>query len=323
MFFDFSGLMNNAIGITSDMQWKLIDTIIIFIVAWIMQYLLFFTIGKQVKDPKMRYKWRKLISYTLGSLAIIVAASFWVKGIADLATFVGLVSAGLAVALKEPLGDIAGWVFILWRKPFDIGDRIQIGEFKGDVIDRRIFMFTILEVGNWVEEEQSTGRIIHIPNGRVFIDGIANYNKGFDFIWNEIPVHITFESNWEKALELLDEVVQHDVLHLSAEEERQVKEKAEQMMIFYNKLTPKVYLCVDERGIVLTIRYLCNIRNRRGSSEIVWKDILTAFKRETDIHFAYPTQRVYYNPNERKEATSSTKSEKGLPNLLKDFLGGN
>lgn len=323
MFFDFSGLMNNAIGITSDIQWKLIDTIIIFIVAWIMQYLLFFTIGKQVKDAKIRYKWRKLISYTLGSVAIIVAASFWVKGIADLATFVGLVSAGLAVALKEPLGDIAGWIFILWRKPFDIGDRIQIGEFKGDVVDRRIFMFTILEVGNWVEEEQSTGRIIHIPNGKVFIDGIANYNKGFDFIWNEIPVHITFESNWEKALEILDEVVQHDVLHLSAEEERRVKEKAEQMMIFYKKLTPKVYLCVDERGIVLTIRYLCNIRNRRGSAEIIWKDILTAFKRQSDIHFAYPTQRVYYNPTESKETTSSTKGEKGLPNLLKDFLGGN
>lgn len=91
--------------------------------------------------------------------------------------------------------------------------------------------------------------------------------------------------------------------------------------IFYSKLTPKVYLSVDERGIVLMIRYLCNIRNRRGSSEIIWKDVLKGFATESDIHFAYPTQRVYYNPAENKTITT-TKVDKGLPSLLKDFLSG-
>ena len=67
----------------------------------------------------------------------------------------------------------------------------------------RIFMFTLMEIGNWVDADQSTGRVIHIPNGKVFKEVLANYSKGFQYIWNEIPVLVTFESNWKKAKEIL------------------------------------------------------------------------------------------------------------------------
>lgn len=67
------------------------------------------------------------------------------------------------------------WLFILWRRPFELGDRIQIGEDAGDVIDSRIFQFTILEIGNWVAADQSTGRLIHIPNQSVFTTPLANH----------------------------------------------------------------------------------------------------------------------------------------------------
>jgi small-conductance mechanosensitive channel len=77
-----------------------------------------------------------------------------------MSTFLGLVAAGIAVALKDPLTNLAGWLFILWRRPFTAGDRVQIGEHKGDVIDLRLFRFTLLEIGNWVHADQSTGRLL-------------------------------------------------------------------------------------------------------------------------------------------------------------------
>lgn len=109
--------------------------------------------------------------------------------------------------MRDPLINFAGWMFIMLRKPFVVGDRIQIGEHRGDVIDTRIFQFTMVEIGNWVDSDQSTGRIIHIPNGWVFNHSTANYSQGFAFIWNELPIIITFESNWEKAKKILTAVV--------------------------------------------------------------------------------------------------------------------
>ncbi|NIP82375.1 MAG: mechanosensitive ion channel, partial [Gemmatimonadetes bacterium] len=89
-----------------------------------------------------------------------------------------------------------------------VGDRIQIGAHAGDVIDQRIFQFIVLEIGNWVDADQSTGRIIHIPNGLVFREPLANYTRGMQYIWNEIRVLVTFESNWKRAKQILDEIVQ-------------------------------------------------------------------------------------------------------------------
>ena len=60
-------------------------------------------------------------------------------------------------------------------------------------------MFSLMEIGNWVDAEQSTGRVIHVPNGKIFSEPLANYTDGFQYIWNEIPVLVTFESDWKKS----------------------------------------------------------------------------------------------------------------------------
>ena len=74
--------------------------------------------------------------------------------------------------------NFAGWIYLLWQAPFKIGDRIQIQDHQGDVIDIGVFKFTLLEIGNWVDANQSTGRMIRIPNADVFNQPIANYSKG-------------------------------------------------------------------------------------------------------------------------------------------------
>ena len=89
---------------------------------------------------------------------------------------------------ERPSCKSGGLGFIIWRHPFRVGDRIQVGDQAGDVIDLRIFQFSLMEIGNWVAADQSTGRIIHVPNGIVFTHPLANYSLGFDYIWNEIPI---------------------------------------------------------------------------------------------------------------------------------------
>src|SRR3990172_145312 len=103
-----------------------------------------------------------------------------------------------------------------------------------------------MEVGNWVDADQSTGRIIYITNGKVFTEPQANYSKGwFQYIWNEIPVLITFESNWQKAKTALQQIAERHAAHLSALAQDRLREASRKFMIFYLNLSPTVYTSVE------------------------------------------------------------------------------
>ncbi|MEL7331730.1 MAG: mechanosensitive ion channel domain-containing protein [Cyanobacteria bacterium J06560_2] len=250
-------------------------------------------INEQVSDLRHRYAWRKWIGYISFGLYGLTLVVLWLPNIQGLSTFLGLFAAGVAVVLRDPLVNLISWLFILWRQPFRMGDRIQIGNHSGDVIDIAIFKFTLMEIGNWVETDQSTGRIIHIPNGHVFKDAIANYSQGFKYIWHEIPVLITFESDWEAAKAILFTQVNAHAEHLSGSAEEHLRKAGQKYMISYSKLTPTVYTTVRDSGILLTMRYLCEPRRRRGSEQVLWENILREFAKNDDISLAYPTHRFY------------------------------
>jgi len=276
---------------------QLIASIVLVFGLWCLYRLLYHLIWRRTEDVTLRYRWRKGIVYAMWSVAAVVLLAIWLglgpESVRSAGTFLGLLSAGLAIALRDLIADVAGWFFIVWRRPFTMGDRIQIGDLSGDVIDIRIFQFTLLEIGNWVDADQSTGRIVHVPNGRILTDTLANYSRGFHYIWDEIPVLITFESNWQKAKKLLLETANRYAASLSASAEEQVKESAKRFAIQYTKLTPTVYTSVRDSGVLLTIRFLCEPRSRRGSEEAIWEDILMTFAKVEDIELAYPTRRFF------------------------------
>ncbi len=253
------------------------------------------------------YFWHKLVSYATVSVMVVIVGAIWLYGIKNLATFLGLLSAGLAVALREPIVDIAGWLFILAKHPFTLGDRIEIDAMQGDVIDIGPLYFSVMEIGRWVDAEQSTGRIIHIPNNRVFTSSIANYTQQFPYIWDEIPVLITFESNWEKAKDILTKIIADYAIAFTEVEEREVRELATRYYIKLGSLTPTVYTSVVDSGVQLTMRYLTPARQRRDRGQQIWEEVLRAFAREDDIDLAYNTQRVFYNPREGKPGAGGPK----------------
>ena len=298
--------IKNILGVSPDIQYKIIESLIsIILTIGIQRLIKRFWISK-IEDIKVRYQWQKISLYLAVFLVIILLSNVWLQLFGSVGTFLGLVSAGIAIALKDPLVNMVAWFFILIRQPFKVGDRIQIGKNSGDVIDIRLFQFSINEIGNWVDADQSTGRIIHIPNGIVFTEPQANYTAGFQYIWNEIPILVTFESDWKKAKQILTDIVNHHGLLLGDEADRQIKEAAKRFLIFYSMLTPIVYTSVKDSGVMLTLRYMCDPRERRLTSEKIWEDILEKFAQCDDIDFAYPTQRFYNNSTEGKAGTSPT-----------------
>ncbi len=295
-------------GFSPEAQSRIISSVLIISILWIIRLVLIQIVNRRSEEAQIRYRWQKYSAYTAAIIGILLVIRVWFEGIQSLATYFGLLSAGLAIALKDLVASMAGWLFIMWRSPIAVGDRIQIGEYKGDVIDIRLFKFTLLEIGNWVDADQSTGRIIHIPNSMILSDTLANYTKGFQFIWNEIPVLVTFESNWKKAKDLLMEIGSHHALHLTADAEKKIKQASKKFLIFYTSLSPAVYTTVKDCGVLLTIRYLISPRKRRGSEQEIWEDILDKFADCEDIDFAYPTQRFYDNVAEgKKEARADQK----------------
>ena len=297
-----TNFLTDNIGISSENQEKILYSVIILLVLYIIRFAILKLAWRFTEDPKSRYTWRRSVSFTIGLLTVILIGSVWIRAIGQFGAFLGLLTAGLAIALKDPLTNIAGWVFILTRKPFTLGDRVQIGQHKGDVIDLRLFQFTLLEIGNWVDADQSTGRIIHLPNGSIFTQAQANYSAGFQFIWNEIPVLITYESDWKKARDLLQKIVNEYAHELSADAEKRIIEASKKYMIFYQYLTPIVYTTVKESGILLTMRYVCDPRKRRVTEHEIWEAVLVSFAENPDIEFAYPTQRFYNRPSEKDDA---------------------
>lgn len=279
---------------------RLLASTLIILLILVIRWVVLRIALRQVKELRSRYRWRKTSSYTASIIGIFLVGSMWISGLNTLSTFLGLVSAGIAIALRDPLVGLAGWGFMLWRRPFQVGDRINIGKHTGDVIDIRLFQFTMLEIGNWVHADQSTGRIIHIPNGVVFTEPITSYTTGFHHIWIELPVLVTYESDWQKAKKILEDIANQYGLEITETAEKKLRKASERFMIYYNKLTPIVYTSVESDGVLLTIRCLAEPRKRRSVEQFIWEEVLKRFAENDDIDFAYRTQRIYNNRLEGK-----------------------
>lgn len=248
---------------------------------------------RNIEDVNSRFKWQKTANYIIYTLGFLMVGSIWSRAFGSLATVVGLASAGVVVALSSPLTNLAAWIYILVKRPFDVGDRIELADVRGDVIDRGVFQIVLLEIGEWVDADQSTGRILFIPNQQIFSENLVNYSSGIGYIWNEIKVKITFESNWREAKRILRQIADKvDDPYIDTALDG-LDEVTKRYPIRYSSLSPIVYTSVIDTGILLTVRYLCGPRMKRGTQQAIWEEALDRFAERDDIMFAYPTQRFY------------------------------
>jgi len=267
-----------------------LGTVLVFLMVRIlvMRYM-----GRRVEDHDAAYRARKIVNYVTTTLLLILLAIIWIDAFENLPTFLGLLSAGIAIALSDVLKNMAGWFFILARRPFQVGDRVEITGLIGDVVDVRLFRFSLMEVGGWVDAEQSTGRLVHVPNGIVFTQPVANYTEGFPFIWDELAVLVTFESDWKLAEQLMRDMLYTEAPDVEGAAGARIRETARRYSIRVGTLTPTVYVSVRDSGVLLTARYLVETRTRRGRADRIWRAVLDAFAETPTVELAYPTVRTY------------------------------
>jgi len=248
-------------------------------------------VTRSVRDEIRRHKARRTISYMTQIVAVLIVIVTW-AGKFNLQLLIGLASVGLALALQNVILSFAGWIKIVLSRPFDIGDRIQAGEHIGDVIDIGLLHTYILEVGNWVGADQSTGRVAYIPNSVVFTQTVFNYTQGFPYVWHELPVLVTFESDWRRAKMILEDLVTRQSRDMSEKVRTLIQRMKRDYPIRYSHLHPIVYTTVRDSGVLLTVRYLTEARERRQWEADLCEEILDAFAKEPTINFAYPTYRM-------------------------------
>lgn len=255
-----------------------------------------------VHEDKRRFRFKKSVKYFTTIIAflwiIILYNSHIEKGQPLYLFIIGAMLATLAIGMRDLIANIVGWMIIASHKGFQTGDRIQLGDTIGDVIDIGLIRTTIAEIGSWADHgEQSTGRLISVPNSVILTKEIINYNRGFDTMWNEIEIMVTFESNWEKAEHILSEIATFDFEKRKdsfAEKMRIVKRD---FMVTYNYISPKVYVTIVDSGVRLVVRHMVYIRERRTVSDEIARTILKSFNKEPDIDFAYNTVRYFNGPS--------------------------
>jgi small-conductance mechanosensitive channel len=124
-------------------------------------------------------------------------------------------------------------------------------------------------------------------------------HHGYPYIWNEMPVMVTFESDWRKAERILGDILASAAPDVD-EGVRKYEQRVERFILSHPDTKPSIYTWVADSGVVLTLRYMVEPEHRRSSEREIWEAILDAFAPHWDIDFAYPTQREYLNHMEGK-----------------------
>ncbi|MCY6959105.1 mechanosensitive ion channel family protein [Clostridium brassicae] len=263
---------------------KLIITLITFIIFHFINKNIFKLIDKIDLTSKKTIKYKKVISITSKVICIIIIIPVWIYESKDILTFLGLFSAGLAFAFKDLVSNFLGWIIISSRKPFDVGDRINIGDSTGDVLEIDWFYTTIIEVTQTNKTYgQSTGRLVYIPNIKLISTDVINETNTFPYTWNELDIVLTNNSNWEKAKSLIMDIAQKKLGDIEIEAKDSLEIASKTHPIYYSNLSHTVYTSIDEGKIILTLRFICRSRNFRNLEHDIVENILIEFKKHDDI----------------------------------------
>ena len=219
----------------------------------------------------------KIIRYALNFLVLLIAIFSYSGAWDSFGITIGLISAALGWALQKPITGIAGWMMVVIKRPFSIGDRIIIGGIRGDVIDITLTHIHIAEIGGIVAGEENSGRITLVPNSILFEQNIINYTSQEDYILDQVTVTITHQSNLDKAIE----ICKNSARKITAD------------IIDFTGKEPYIRTYMNPSGINIHIRYLSFAKRLEEISSNVSKEIYTEFRKEKDIEFAYQHLKVF------------------------------
>lgn len=251
-------------------------------------------ITHHIEDVNRRHVVRKSVTYAYVILLVFVAVALFADWLTGLGAILALLVAGAAVALQDVLKSIVGWLYLSGKAGIEIGSRIEVNGIIGDVIDIGMLKTTMLEVGGTlVYGRQSTGRLVTVPNYRILSDSVLISTASSPFLWNEVRIVVTFESDWRRAEEILKDVGNEIHAQVAPDLQRGFRYLERRYAFKYGALTPIVYVSIGESGVELTLRFLVHVRRRRGAIDHASRRILAALATEPNVRIAYTTYRLY------------------------------
>ena len=231
-------------------------------------------IVRTIRDAKTRYSIRKATSIVYLLVFVLVLIRIWIEDSEALLVSYGLIGAGIAIALQDVFKNFVGGIIVFSSGTYRVGDRIEIDSRFGDVIDIGLMYTTLLEIREWVEGDQATGRLTILPNGKVISGVIHNYTKDHSFIWDEIELPITYGCDWKYAIERFSAVIETEAAELTKHAEKDMAKIMTKYYLPKRGVEPAIFLTLTDNWINLSIRYIALVRERRVLRDRIYRKLL-------------------------------------------------
>jgi small-conductance mechanosensitive channel len=225
-----------------------------------------------------------LLKFLFIFFLIIMVIALYYGTLGDLSFIAGLLTVALGFSLQRPISSVVAWLILITRRPFDIGDRIIISDIKGDVTNITLTHIFLDEVGGTIEGEERSGRRAMVPTNVIFEHAIINYTQQDDYILVEIITLITYESNLDKAEQLITAAVEKIMRPYWETFPERIEKK------------PHIRLQFRDSGIEVTIRYHTIAMKRNEIATNIRREIFHQIRQTPDVEIAYPhTELLFRN----------------------------
>jgi small-conductance mechanosensitive channel len=268
---------------------SVIGTIVVIVLAGVIEYAGNRYIDRHVQDPREHYRKRSFLTTIVTVAAAVAIIILWARLFENRGTFFGLVGAGVAVALREPLLSIVSRLAIFAGHIYTVGDRIEVEKMTGDVIDVGFFYTRLMELGNWIGGDQVTGRIVQISNSQVFGKPVFNYTRNFSYIWDEVCLPITYSSNMQEATRILTDVGGEYTKDFLQGAQREMEQMQRYFLVPKMEVEPQVYVKITSNWLQLTMRYIVEPKKRRQATSFIYTEVFKRVQQRNDIQIASET----------------------------------
>jgi small-conductance mechanosensitive channel len=240
-------------------------------------------------DYKNRYYYSKALSISHLLAVSILLLIVWVDDIQALIVGFGLVAAAFTITMQDVARNFIGGLILLFNHIYSVGDRIDIADKQGDVIDISLLYTTVLEIGDWVDGDQPTGRLSIIPNSYILGNIVNNYTKDFNFIWDEMVIPVTYDSDWKEAVSLIMDAVRIVTGDLIDRAEKAIPVLKHKYYFSGRSTEPDVSIKLTDNWIECHARFITDPWSRRVIRNSIGRKILEGFERSDNVKIASQT----------------------------------
>ena len=275
----FYNYLSGITGIDEVYIYIILNTLLVICIFLIIKRIVKGIIEREVPLTK-QYSVNNAIQIVISIIEIIILFFVWDNYIKSVITLVSILGASFIVALRECVLSFFGGIYIRVKRLFVVGDRIEVDGIKGDVVSISTFDFDVLEISQDNDNGQSTGVLITIPNSYIYTKNFKNYTKGFKYIWHEIVVNVTMNSNLINNKKELYKIV-NNVDSIKAIVNKMREEKnvlGTNNNIYFSKYDPIIYTKIVDDHVELTVRYLITPNKSRNVESVIWNKIYESYK---------------------------------------------